>query len=186
MITTRVATAADLPHILTLQHLAHRNTVTEDEALTDGFVSWMHDLETLTALNAPIPHTIAIDEHGAVIAYALSMSPAHRHLMDAAEPLFTAIEELDYRGRRIGEMRYTVMGQVCVAQAWRGKGVFRQLYAAWFAAQAAAFELGMTEIAVGNRRSREAHAAVGWEEVGRTNAGAEEWILVAHGLGAGT
>ena len=79
---------------------------------------------------------------------------------------------------RLKDRRYYVMGQVCVAKAYRGKGVFDRLYAAHREHLRHRFDACVTEISVRNPRSLRAHARVGFEELERYRDAADEWVVV--------
>ena len=174
----RPATPADLPAVLALQRTQLRGALSD---YGEGFLTVAHTLDQLAALNAPVPHTVAFGE-GELLGYALSMSPEHRDLIPVLEPLFAELERRTWRDRPIAEVTYTVVGQVFVAPAARGRGVFRSLYAAWCRAQATRFALGLTEIDAANAHSLAAHAAVGFEEIGRHRQGGQHWVLVGREL----
>lgn len=168
--------------ILELQRQVHRANVSPDLAREQGFVSWLHTVESLSTFNAPVPHTVAVDEGGRVVAYALSMDPGHRSLMPEAEGFVTVVEQQEWRGTPVGKTDYVCMGQVAVAGPYRGTGLFRRLYEAWFEAEAEQYVLGVTEIAASNTRSWNAHSALGWEAIGRHHDGTQEWIVVGQAL----
>lgn len=178
----RPATPSDFAAVLALQRSQLRG-VLDDHG--EGFLTVSHTPEQLSTLNSPVPHTVAFGE-GNLLGYALGMSLEHRDLIPVLEPLFTQLDRHTWRGRRIAELDYTVVGQVCVAPATRGRGVFRALYAAWCRAQAERFALGVTEIDASNVRSLAAHAAIGFEEIGRHRQGGQQWVLVGRELAPDT
>ena len=71
-----------------------------------------------------------------------------------------------------------MMGQVCVAKPYRGRGVFDSLYAAHREHLKSRFDACVTEISVRNPRSRKAHERVGFEELERYGDATDEWIVV--------
>ena len=176
----RAATDDDIAGILALQSAVHRANVDEVTAAREGFVSWRHTSEILRRMNGPVPHTVALDGAGSVVGYALSMDPRYRTLMPEADAFVHTVGQLSWRGSPINGLRFLCMGQIAVARAFRGRGAFRGLYAAWFDAMTPHYDLGVTEIAVANARSMAAHAAVGWEEIGRhVDASGITWSVVA-------
>jgi len=86
-------------------------------------------------------------------------------------------ERLDANAEVKGR-RYYVMGQICVAKAYRGQGVFDRLYAAHREHLRHRFDACVTEISVRNPRSLRAHARVGFEELERYRDAADEWVVV--------
>ncbi len=168
--------------ILDLQARVHRANVSAEVAREQGYVSWRHTAAVLREFCSPVPHTIAVDRAGAVVAYALSMDPRLASAMPTAAGFVEVVAPMLWRGTPVGKTDYVCMGQVAVAAAHRGTGLFRRLYEAWYAAEAEHYGLAVTEIAEANQRSRKAHAALGWEEIGRHNDGAQEWIVVGREL----
>ena len=183
-IETRAATPGAFKAILSLQRRSLRRNVSDHVAEHEGFISVEHTEELLERLNQPVPHSIAIDRiTHELLGYALSMSPEHRDAMPDLVPMFAEFERLAWRGKPVADMRYTAMGQVCVAPHARGNGVFRKLYEHWFATQGEHYALGLTEIEASNTRSLGAHAAVGFEELSRYRQGHWTWVIVGRELG---
>ncbi len=158
----------ELEQILALQR-ANR------AATADGFVTVEHTLAILEALHARLPSVVALDERGDVIAYALAMARETRPLLPILEPMFARLDALP----SLAGKRWYVMGQVCVGEAWRGRGVFDALYAGHRAEYAGRFDGLVTEIALRNGRSLRAHARVGFVEIDRYRDATDDWSVVA-------
>ncbi len=173
----------DFAGILAVQLAAHRDVVDAETKAREGFVSWRHDRATLEAFNEPVPHTVAIDETGRVVGFALSMDPKHAALMPESRDFVGSVAKLLWNGRPVGDYKFVCMGQIAIAAEHRGKGLFRRLYEAWFKVQAQYYELGITEIAAANTRSRNAHEALGWTAFATHWDGDQEWIVVGKDLG---
>jgi hypothetical protein len=73
------------------------------------------------------------------------------------------LDELEYEGKLVKDYRYYAMGQICVAEGYRGQGLFDGLYAKHKAELSDKFDLCITEIAKRNTRSLAAHKRVGFE-----------------------
>jgi RimJ/RimL family protein N-acetyltransferase len=72
------------------------------------------------------------------------------------------------------------MGQICVAKAFRGQGVFDGLYAKMRTICAGEFDFTITEVAARNTRSMRAHERVGFKTLHQyddTSSG-ETWRLI--------
>ena len=162
-----VQSAGDLEQILALQRA---NLV----ATSDGFVTVRHTLEILEAMHATMPSVVARDDGGAIVGYALSMTQAIAPLLSILGPMFARLARLPTLAGR----RWYVMGQVCVAEAWRGRGLFDALYAEHRAVYAPSFDCLVTEIATRNPRSLRAHARVGFVEIDRYRDETDEWSVV--------
>lgn len=176
--------AGDLDGILHLQRANLEATVGADEAARDGFVTVVHTRDILERMHAIAPSIVA-RAAGEVVGYALAMPLECAPLVPILEPMFRQFEALEHRGRPLLSHRVYVMGQVCVARAHRGTGVFDALYAGHREHYAGRFDLLVTEVAVRNARSLVAHLRVGFVTVGRYSGGGEEWEVVALPVGDG-
>ena len=178
-----LATPADLPAILALQRANLKSALTPDDIREQGFVTLVHSQDMLERMHALGPSVVAKlgDE---VVGYALTMLLEARPLVPALEPMFTALTGARFRGRALDAMRFYVMGQVCVARAQRGSGVFSALYAGHDAHYGDTFDCIVTEVSAVNTRSLRAHAKVGFERsVSYTDDG-DEWLVLARALNA--
>jgi GNAT superfamily N-acetyltransferase len=149
---------ADLLKILDLQRANLFGNVSEDNRKSEGFLKIQHNLGLLQTMQEAVPQIIALD--GDVIAgYALCMHRNHKHLIPDLTPLF------EYAETHVSpETDYVIMGQICVAEPYRRKGVFRNLYKT-LGSYCAPLPL-VTEIATINLRSLSAHKAIGFRSLG--------------------
>lgn len=170
-------TERDLQGILDLQQ---RNLVTRLDANAlpaDGFVTVEHDLELLQRMNAAAPHVIA-KAHDQVVAYALTMLPSFRTEIPLLVPMFDMIDQLHYQGQPMTSCRYYIMGQVCVDESQRGKGIFDGLYAKHCETMSSAFDLCVTEISERNPRSIRAHERAGFTTLHTYRDTTDIWRVV--------
>lgn len=179
----RVRSRDELAAILELQRESHASRVTAAQARTEGFVTAQHTLEILEQMHALGPSIVARTSDGQLAGYALMMPLTTRALVPVLEPMFEMLERLSWRGTPLPRLRYYVMGQICVAPAFRGKGVFDALYRGHRAHYAGRFELIVTEIATRNERSMRAHARVGFDELHRYRDATDEWSIMAWDFG---
>ena len=194
MTTIRPATPADFDGILALQRAAHRDAVDARTAADEGFVTWRYDRPTLRALDDPAAHSVAVDDTTEqVVAYAISLPAAtargdgpdaegHALAHPLAQQLARVLDGLTWDGTPVAEIDYVIMGQVAVAPAYRGRGVFRRLYAHYLASRARHYDLALTDIHAENARSRAAHAAIGWQEVPHKAEELNDWVVVGYDL----
>lgn len=167
-VATLVESGRDLEQILELQRRSREPTA-------DGFVTVQHTLQILEAMHALMPSLIVRDGEGGLAGYALAMAREAQAMLPVLAPMFARLEVLDALRRR----RWYVMGQVCVDEAWRGRGVFDALYAGHHASYGGSFDVLVTEIATRNGRSIRAHARVGFAEIDRYRDATDEWSVVA-------
>lgn len=163
MLTFRPAqTHADLEGILSLQQANLASALDAESLQQEGFVTVKHDLDLLRKMNQPHGHMLAL-ETGQVRGYCLVMLTHLADEIPVLRPMFEKIQGLDFRRRPLAELPYFVMGQVCIAKAWRGKGVFAAMYQALAKQMGPHFELCITEVSARNPRSLRAHTKLGFE-----------------------
>src|SRR5688572_32857375 len=107
------------------------------------------------------------------------MPQSFRDQVPILQPMFALLETLQWRGEPLaGNPRWFVMGQVCVAQAFRGMGVFDGLYRQLRETYAPRFDFVVTEISQRNGRSLRAHRRVGFETMHAYAQDDETWEVV--------
>jgi ribosomal protein S18 acetylase RimI-like enzyme len=162
----------ELEQILDLQRRNVARNLSEREMAESGFVTVEHTLDVLRRMHALSPSIVAKD--GAELAgYALVMPVECRSFVPVLEPMFQRLEALG-----MFQQRFYVMGQVCVASAYRGRGVFDLLYHAHREHLRGRFESVVTEVSIRNPRSLRAHRRIGFEELERYRDATDEWVLL--------
>jgi RimJ/RimL family protein N-acetyltransferase len=71
------------------------------------------------------------------------------------------------------------MGQICVAKKYRKQGIFRGLYAFYKEELQDQFDFLITDVAVINERSMQAHEAVGFKKIDTYEEDAVVWNIIA-------
>ena len=97
------------------------------------------------------------------------------------QPMFDLLDTLSWRGKFLRENpRWFVMGQICVADGYRGMGIFDGMYQKMKAVCSAEYDFVITEIAERNTRSIRAHERVGFESLHTFSdeVVGEEWRVV--------
>ena len=169
---------SDLLQILKLQAANHPANISPRELEEQGFVTVQHDLPLLQSMNRKFPHIVAKDGES-LIAYALVMLEEFKDKIPVLVPMFDQINRLEYKGRSLSSIDYFVMGQICIAKAYRGQGVFQGLYRKMKTEMQDLFPIVVTEVASRNPRSLKAHFKVGFETIWRYVAGdGEEWQIM--------
>ena len=179
MTITTVRSEADIQGILTLQRANLRQNVSADVQANQGFVTVQHDPAVLTRMNRAAPSVIAKDGE-TVVGYCLTMLPAFAVDIPQLTSLFAAINVLTYAGRPVRDYPYYVMGQVCVADGYRGQQLFDRMYQHHRDTYGDRYQLLITDISENNPRSLRAHARVGFEPLhsfrhAKLN---ETWVIV--------
>lgn len=175
---TVAATDSDLYGILQLQRDNLATTISRAEALEEGFVTVEHNFPLLKQMNSPYPHIIAkVDDQ--VVGYTLVMLHALRDEIPVLVPMFEQIDQIEFEGHLLKDSRYFIMGQVCIAKGYRGRGVFQGLYEEMARRMCSDFQYIITEVSLRNQRSLRAHHKVGFQTIKefRSDDG-EDWIIV--------
>jgi ribosomal protein S18 acetylase RimI-like enzyme len=141
-------------------------------------VTVAHTREVLEAMHTIAPSVIA-REDGALAGYALAMPVETRALVPILGPMFVELDKIVWRGRPLAETPYYVMGQICVARDFRGRGVVDAMYREHRARYRDRFAAIVTEIATRNTRSLRVHERVGFETIHRYKDFEDEWAVVA-------
>lgn len=179
---TQVSTETEIQQILDLQAKNHGSAIDAATAADQGFVTVRHDLDVLRRMNRVYPSVIA--KAGERLAgYCLVMPRDFAAEIPILAPMFDMLEGLSWRGKPLNDSRWFVMGQVCVAEGFRGQGVFDGLYNKLRDVCRRDFDLVVTEIAERNGRSMRAHERVGFEtmHVYREDLTGETWRVVGWG-----
>ena len=168
----------DLEGILRLQKSNLPQGLTLDERRSQGFVTVNHSYQLLEKLNDYEKHVIAKDR-GKVVGYVLAMTKFSRLDVPILLPMFDEFDMVLYRGKKISECNYIVVGQVCVDKYYRGQGVFDNCYITYREHYHTKYDFAITEIAKSNLRSLNAHKRIGFDEIHSYRGPDEtEWIVV--------
>jgi ribosomal protein S18 acetylase RimI-like enzyme len=179
MITYSTArTKKELQQILDLQLRNLGNAVTADEATGQGFLTARFDLHLLDVMCGSYGHIIA-KQNEQVVGYCLVMLREFSNAIPILVPMFQQFDRLVHEGKRLPELNYFVMGQVCVDKDFRGQGIFNELYNQLRLQMQDHFELVVTEIATRNTRSQKAHSNTGFKKMNQyISPEGESWEIV--------
>ena len=158
-----VCDADDVEQILILQRANHRSAVDAATGQSQGYTTVRHDPDTLAAMNRRYPSVVARSD-GRVVGYCLMMAQDFREQIPELKPMFRMLDGLHWREQPLaGNPRWFVMGQVCVAEGFRGMGLFDGMNAKLRQQYADDYDLTITEVSRANPRSLRAHRRVGFE-----------------------
>lgn len=149
--------------------------------MQQGFVTVVHNLELLQLMNSLEPQFIA-KHNNKVIGYALSMHASLGRDIPVLQPMFKIVTGLTYNKVELTKENYLVMGQVCIAKLYRGKGIFSKLYENMFDAMRLKYKFIITEISMNNPRSIKAHQKVGFKELLNYKDETDHWSTVIKAL----
>tara|TARA_R110000772_G_scaffold59831_2_gene135207 strand:+ start:298 stop:828 length:531 start_codon:yes stop_codon:yes gene_type:complete len=173
MIQYKTASSSEELHqILMLQKTNLPSSLSSEEIDQEGFLTVHHEFDILKRMNDVCPHIIAVDKN-VLAGYTLCMHTKFGEDIEILKPLFIEIEKHSKPFKT-----YVVMGQVCVAKEYRKQGVFRNLYTKMKASIFPEFDAIVTEVDASNRRSLEAHYAIGFKTLLKHSANHRDWVLI--------
>lgn len=171
----------EVAQIIDLQLLNHVSNVSDEVAQAQGFVTVRHEPSVLLRMNRMVPSVIA-KHRDKVVGYALVMPRSFAPQVPILQPMFDVLDGIEWRGMPLREnQRWFVMGQICVAEAYRGLGVFDGMYEKMAEAYRSDYDFTVTEIAERNTRSIRAHERVGFQTLHcyADAVAREHWRVVA-------
>lgn len=168
----------DLEGIYALQKANLRKDLSEQEIESDGFVTVDHTWETLKKLNSIEPHIIAKEDEK-IIGYVLAMTKKSRFDIPIIFPMFAEFQKITYEGKVVADYDYMVVGQACIHKDYRGEGIIENCFHLYKKTFSNRYDFSITEIAMTNRRSRNAHKKVGFKEIhSYKDSNQIEWVIV--------
>lgn len=182
---TRVSSPTDIESIAELQRLNLKRNLPASIAEAEGFLTAEYSLDFLRRMNDSSPAIIAAD-NGELVGYALVATQSTRYDHPLLQHLFEAIDTLSYKGRLLSDSLYVVVGQLCVAKAYRGLGLVNRLYDHFAECMTGDYQYIVTDVAEDNQRSLRAHLKAGFEVLHRMEYGGAHWNIVLRDLSNAT
>ena len=158
-----VESEEDVLAIKALQYDNLRHNVSIEKQKSDGFVTNEYDVEFLRKINRTAPSIIAKDSTSKLIGYALTILPENASDSPAINDLVSLINQTEYKGKSTKTYKYYIMGQVCIADGFRGERIFDRMYDKHRELYGNSYDLLITDISEKNVRSFRAHLRVGFE-----------------------
>jgi len=177
---TTVSSAEEVQQILGLQARNHATVLDADTMREQGFVTVRHDPEVLLRMNRTAPAIIAKADDR-VVGYALVMPREFAAEVPVLLPMFAMLDELEWKNKALhSNPRWFVMGQICVAEDYRGQGIFDGMYLKMKEVYRKKYDFTITEVAERNARSIRAHERVGFQTLHQypDETSGERWRVV--------
>jgi hypothetical protein len=178
MLTAKlVTTEQELSQIAALSASNLSTNISKETKESEGFVSWYYPVEALLALHTIVPSVIAKD--GDIVAgYALTLVRECIPVYPVMAATMEHVSCLRYKGRPLSDSRLYLMGQICVREGYRGKGVVGLLYDFHRQEFSDRYDMLVTEISLSNPRSLKAHEKAGFRIIDTHRDGQGEWNVV--------
>jgi len=177
MTATVVTNDDELKQIVELSEKNLRTKISKEQEQQQGFVTWNYSFELLKQMNTQHPHVIVKNEN-IVIGYGLvALREAAKFHADL-KAMIDQLETITYKYIKLEAYTYYVMGQVCIDEDYRGKGVFQILYHQHKKLFEKNFDFVVTEISTSNKRSLHAHEKIGFKTIYSYHDMLDEWNVV--------
>lgn len=178
MLTAKLVTKED--ELVQIAQLSAANLVTnisDETKAKEGFVTWVYPQEVLYALHTIVPSVIVVDGDK-LAGYAITLTKECVTIYPPLAATVDYVSTLNYNGRPLIDYPIYFMGQICVDQDYRGRGVVGMLYEFHRKKFSPQYSMLVTEISTRNPRSSKAHQKVGFKVIDRHHENEEEWDLV--------
>lgn len=177
MTPTPVTSPHELQQISALNALNNKRNISVEESREEGFVSWFYDVDLLQKMHAFAPSIICKDGDQ-LAGYALTApsecAAVHREL----GLLLQKLSGIEYMGKLLLQHSYYIMGQLCVAKEYRGKGVVELMYNEHRRLFSSQYDLMVLTVAVANTRSIRVHERIGFKTIKRIEDHFGDWVVM--------
>jgi len=177
IIIKRVTEFSELKGIRKLQEDNLKKNLPGDEAETEGFVTAEYSIEFLKTLHEAGPSVIAKD-NDRVVGYALVAAKSVRHQHELLSDLFNCIDQITYHGFVLKNVKYVVVGQLCIAKNYRGLGLVQQMYQQFKKSLSGEYDCCITDVAENNPRSLKVHLKTGFQVIENFSYAGSNWNIV--------
>ncbi|MDG1697813.1 MAG: GNAT family N-acetyltransferase [Polaribacter sp.] len=167
----------ELYEILKVQTQNHIDHLSNASINKNGYVTVKHTYEMLEKMNSKARQVIAT-VNNEVVAYALVMLKEFKELNPILVPMFETFEKVEYKGKKLNELNYYVMGQICVRDDFKRRGIFKKLYEKHKEEYSKYYDFCLTEVSSNNIPSMIAHKKVGFETVYTFTDNTDEWNIL--------
>jgi hypothetical protein len=178
MLTAKlVTTNKEIDQITALSQANLVSNLSAETKQKEGFVTWVYTPEILQAIHAIVASVIVMD--GDTLAgYAITLTPDCADIYPPLKSTIAHVSTLSYKGRPLSQQRIYFMGQICVAEPYRGQGVVSMLYEFHRRQFSPQFDLFITEISPANPRSMKAHQKIGFQTIDIHQENGSDWAVV--------
>ncbi len=174
----RQATEADFDDILTLQSLNTPDHL-DASARQQGYIVSRMDHRQLDVINRQLGILVAVHD-GELAGFVCLMPPDARPRPAVVDVMLEAANGQTLGQDHLSELRTFLYGPVCIAAAFRGRGLLKLLYNAVKTHLRGAYDAGLAFIAEDNPRSLAAHVqGLGMHDIVRFRCADKMYHLVA-------
>jgi hypothetical protein len=161
-------------HDLNLANL--RQNLDADTRNREGFVTWLYPIELLEKMHALAPSVVVMEQDN-LVGYALATLQECRKFHPDLEIMLNNLAPLHFIGRPLMQQKIYCMGQICIDQNYRGRGLVSVLYERHREVYSPLYDLILTEISTSNKRSLKAHQNTGFKAIHTYKDSMDEWAV---------
>jgi GNAT superfamily N-acetyltransferase len=154
--TFSIAVESDINNILELHKKYHIDSISEQDKL-DGFVTTPFTSELLEELITKERGIFIAKDGDRLAGYAMSASWEYWSKWPLFQFMIDGLKDLNYHGQKLDITNSYQYGPVCVDRAYRGTGVFEDLFFYALEEMASRYSFMVTFVNKANRRSLAAH-----------------------------
>jgi predicted GNAT superfamily acetyltransferase len=168
----------ELKAVLALQSANLHDHLSKEQIETQGFLTISHSLELLGKMSKVSAQIIA-KANDQIVGFCLSMTQEFENEIPILVPMFEMMNNVSFQNKKLKDYHYITVGQVCVADGFRGQSIFDGLYSSFRNQFETDYEMAVTEISIRNTRSLAAHHRVGFVPLEQYTApNGEVWQIV--------
>lgn len=167
----------DLYQILDIQKENHFSNLSKNTINDKGFVTVKHSFDDLEKMNSKAPQVIVKDKD-VVVGYALVMLIEFKDLIPVLVPMFSVLDTINVNGKKLSEYRYYLMGQICIKDNYKRKGLFKKLYLKHKEVFSSLYQFCITEVSSSNIPSMLAHRKMGFKIIHTFKDASDEWHIL--------
>ena len=151
----------DIKAVLALQSANLHDHLSKEQITSQGFLTISHSLDLLAKMSKVSAQIIA-KANEQIVGFCLSMTQEFENEIPILVPMFETMNNVSFQDKKLKDYQYITVGQVCVADGFRGQRIFDGLYAEFRNQFETEYEMAVTEISLRNTRSLSAHQRVGF------------------------
>lgn len=174
---TIVTTKDELLQIHQLNQKNLKQNIDKDIREKEGFVTWLYSYELLEKMHHLSP-SIIIKDAEKVVAYALTTLKEAKVFHPDLGIMFHNLDVVQFKGKSLSDYYFYCMGQICVENEYRGKGLVNLLYQKHKEMYSECYDFLLTEISTSNLRSLKAHRKIGFQSIYTYRDEMDEWNVI--------
>ncbi|MBO9729551.1 MAG: GNAT family N-acetyltransferase [Chitinophaga sp.] len=173
-----ILSSRSVDDLLALLRSNLKKHISPETAQAQGFLTFEYTKPMIERMMADMAQPVIMSGN-TLAGYALATSISACTDIEIMRPTMELAATLTLNGSKVSGLRHYFIGQICVADGWRGQGLFDALYKAHKERFAGSHDCLITEINAANTRSHAAHARVGFQIIHSYTDGGAQWDVVA-------